>query len=57
MKPSSSELGEGLEEDGDERLDVNCRLLCSRDGLAVLGVREPDAGGLVEEKSVLKREM
>ena len=55
MKSSALELGESLEEDGDERLDVDGCLLGRGDGLTVLRVREPNAGGLIEEEGVLWR--
>jgi len=53
MKSSTLELRESLEEDGNERLNVDgCVFRCG-DGLTVLGVRESDSGGLIEEEGVL----
>lgn len=46
-------LGEGVEPDGDERLDVDGSLLSRANGLTVLRVRQSDSGGLQEtQKSV-----
>ena len=46
MQRPPFELVERFEEDGDERMDVPCRVLGRLDRLAVVGVREAhtDAG-------------
>lgn len=46
MKFPSLELFEGLEEDGDESLDVDGSGLSSSNDLAMLGVRESNSDGL-----------
>lgn len=46
MKFPALELLEGLEEDGDESLDVDSSLLSSSDHLTVLSVGESDSDGL-----------
>ena len=55
MERPALEFGERIEEEADEGLDVDRRLLRPRDLLSVLGVRSADSDRLVELRGVQVR--